>query len=612
MLRPRNAALLKLLGQVAMRRYRRSNNYRSSDFSKPASPSTSPSTYNPSWLGDFQDFYRAPKIHAPDYAHYRYVSKLEVLTAQDVPQEIYPNNLRVSEIERILSHQIISNPFETNSQDFSVPEIECPKFPDAPIDPRPLLLSAKKPNALASPPKPSPVEVKAADLNILGIRLRSINDKIMRGRQREHDELLKAKIAKWQIEVDHINELNRQADEKFHVELETNSHIILYDKALAFWRGQRDKLRFDFEAALQKRSLHQFEFVEAAERDKATIASLKKDVTQGFTDAIETSAIIALRNSRFQSEEARAKYDAESQILLIDYHLPNLTEVEIVEDTNFTSNGRPKAIPTRRLAELRDAALYGFVLGAAYDFANIFENLPVRGIAINGWLSRNDPATGKYRSDVTMSLFAQKAELLELSIEDCDPRIAFKALKGSVGSSPQDYTPIQPIFQLNDKDDRIVAGREVLSAINENENLGAMHWDDFEHLIREVFELEFATNGAKVNVTRASRDSGVDAIVFDPDPIRGGKIVIQAKRYVNTVDVSAVRDLFGTVQNEGANKGILITTSGFGPDSFEFAKGKPLTLMNGQNLLWLLEKHGRKFVIDLPSARKVLKERGWL
>jgi restriction endonuclease Mrr len=52
----------------------------------------------------------------------------------------------------------------------------------------------------------------------------------------------------------------------------------------------------------------------------------------------------------------------------------------------------------------------------------------------------------------------------------------------------------------------------------------------------------------------ASRDGGVDAIVFDPDPIRGGKIVIQAKRYTNTVSVSAVRDLFGTIHNEGLIK----------------------------------------------------------
>jgi restriction system protein len=118
-----------------------------------------------------------------------------------------------------------------------------------------------------------------------------------------------------------------------------------------------------------------------------------------------------------------------------------------------------------------------------------------------------------------------------------------------------------------------------------------------------LFEAEFAVSGGEVKVTQASADKGVDAIAFDPDPIRGGKIVIQAKRYTNTVGVSAVRDLYGTLMNEGANKGILVTTSDYGPDSYDFAKDKPITLLNGGNLLSLLEKHGTKAIIDIKAAK---------
>lgn len=103
------------------------------------------------------------------------------------------------------------------------------------------------------------------------------------------------------------------------------------------------------------------------------------------------------------------------------------------------------------------------------------------------------------------------------------------------------------------------------------------------------------------HLTQASSDGGVDAIAFDPDPIRGGKIVIQAKRYNNVVGVSAVRDLYGTVLNEGATKGILVTTSHYGRDSYAFAQDKPITLMNGSNLLSLLEKYGHKATIHLKD-----------
>jgi restriction system protein len=43
------------------------------------------------------------------------------------------------------------------------------------------------------------------------------------------------------------------------------------------------------------------------------------------------------------------------------------------------------------------------------------------------------------------------------------------------------------------------------------------------------------------------------------------------------------------MMNEGANKGILVTTSGYGPDAFDFVKDKPIELIDGSRLLYLLE-----------------------
>ena len=144
-----------------------------------------------------------------------------------------------------------------------------------------------------------------------------------------------------------------------------------------------------------------------------------------------------------------------------------------------------------------------------------------------------------------------------------------------------------------------------LSGLDDEENLAAMPWEDFEHLVRQLFEWEFGVNGIEVKVTRASRDRGVDAIMFDPDPLRGGKYVLQAKRYTRTVDVAAVRDLYGTIVNEGANRGILVTTSRYGPDAYDFAKNKPITLVDGPNLIAMLRRHGCNYRIDLEEARRL-------
>jgi len=56
------------------------------------------------------------------------------------------------------------------------------------------------------------------------------------------------------------------------------------------------------------------------------------------------------------------------------------------------------------------------------------------------------------------------------------------------------------------------------------------------------------------------------------------------------------------MQNEGASKGILVTTSGYGKASFEFAEGKPIELLSGSHLLYLLAEHaGVEAKIEMPE-----------
>lgn len=85
-------------------------------------------------------------------------------------------------------------------------------------------------------------------------------------------------------------------------------------------------------------------------------------------------------------------------------------------------------------------------------------------------------------------------------------------------------TAVAPVLQTSREDKRFVASREVGNQLDERFNLAAMDWEDFEHLIRELFEEEFKKDGGEVKITQASRDGGVDAVAFDPDPIRGGKL----------------------------------------------------------------------------------------
>lgn len=225
-------------------------------------------------------------------------------------------------------------------------------------------------------------------------------------------------------------------------------------------------------------------------------------------------------------------------------------------------------------------------------------------IAVNGWVDFFDRGNGQPKRAYCASLIAKKTDLLSIKLDTADPVTAFKSLRGANAGNTYETAPVMPSLRLETEDPRFVEPRETLEKMARGENLAAMDWETFEHLVRELFEKVFSSNGSEVKITRSSRDQGVDAVIFDPDPIKGGKIVIQAKRYTIPVGVSAVRDLYGTVMNEGANTGILVTTSHYGPDAYEFAQNKNIKLINGAQLLGLLEQAGYQFRIDLAEARE--------
>ncbi|MBD5631606.1 MAG: restriction endonuclease [Clostridia bacterium] len=307
------------------------------------------------------------------------------------------------------------------------------------------------------------------------------------------------------------------------------------------------------------------------------------------------------------------EYDNVGKILIIDLFLPVTDDIPNLKSVSYVKSKKEfkeTYYPDSYIKKKYDSVIYQIVLQTLnYIFFWDSAYALIDSVVINGKIDTIDKATGKCIEPYVLSVSVAKEKFEEINLAAVDPKAWFKSAKGISAASLANVTPIPPIVTLSREDKRFIEGYDVVDGLNDSVNLAAIDWQDFENLIREIFEKEFNTNGGEVKITQASRDGGVDAVAFDPDPIRGGKIVIQAKRYTNVVGVSAVRDLYGTVLNEGASKGILVTTSNFGNDAYNFAQGKPITLMNGANLLYLLEKHGYKARIDLKEAKDTLRDK---
>jgi restriction endonuclease Mrr len=63
--------------------------------------------------------------------------------------------------------------------------------------------------------------------------------------------------------------------------------------------------------------------------------------------------------------------------------------------------------------------------------------------------------------------------------------------------------------------------------------------------------------------TQASKDDGIDAVIFNNTPITVGLTVVQAKQYTASVGVQHVRELMGARDHKKAGSGGLIPTSSF-------------------------------------------------
>ena len=378
-------------------------------------------------------------------------------------------------------------------------------------------------------------------------------------------------------------------------------------------KAQNNRLKEDYDARVTEWQTKKTEYDTKRDEENAKIDRLYEKIKSGDSESVEwyiREALERLSLPFTYDKLIAVEYNPECKRVIVDYTFPTIDDIPKLKSLNFVkSRGEFKEsfYSESYIKKKYDNVIYQMVLQALNYVFNLETGGHVDTVAINGRINTIDKSTGKEIDPIVLSVSVDRESFKEVNLASVDPKAWFKSSKGVSAASLANVTPVAPLIQMSREDKRFIEGYEVMDNLDDSVNLASIDWQDFENLIREIFEKEFSSNGGEVKITQASRDGGVDAVAFDPDPIRGGKIVIQAKRYTNVVGVSAVRDLYGTVMNEGANKGILVTTSNYGNDAYQFVKDKPLTLINGAELLYLLQKHGYKARIDLKEAKELSK-----
>ncbi|MEH0421703.1 restriction endonuclease [Streptomyces sp. B21-083] len=326
-------------------------------------------------------------------------------------------------------------------------------------------------------------------------------------------------------------------------------------------------------------------------RHNAGIGAISEGVRRQDPDSVIEYFSAALYASSAWPEgfprQVAAAYDPAGRQLVLDWELPAYSIVPEAKAVRYMS-GVDQDKETPRPAGQR-RALYSEVLAQCmllvlHELFSADELGALESVALNGFVDGHDPTTGRPGQIFLATVMASRSSFRDLHLAQVDASSCLtEALRGQLSARPDQLVAVRPSRRPQDVGNRVVA-----HGSDEEPDLFTMDPIVFENLVAGLFR----AMGMQAVTTQRSNDGGVDVDALDPTPIRGGKIVVQVKRYRNTVPPTAVRVLYGTVQDAGANKGVLVTTSGFGPGSHTFANGKPLELISGPELVDLLHRHG--------------------
>ena len=198
-------------------------------------------------------------------------------------------------------------------------------------------------------------------------------------------------------------------------------------------------------------------------------------------------------------------YNVETKTIVVEYRLPKEELMPTVRSVTYVQARdelKQGLIPKREQEQLYENMLHQLAIRTMRELYTTDTVEAFEAIVFNGChRKRQSSQLDSLAVHCIMSVQARRDEFLALNLESIDPRACYRALKGVSAAKLATLTPIRPILQMDTGDSRFVESRDVAQDLSGDSNLATMGWEDFEHLVREIFEKEFVSEGGEVRVT---------------------------------------------------------------------------------------------------------------
>lgn len=295
-----------------------------------------------------------------------------------------------------------------------------------------------------------------------------------------------------------------------------------------------------------------------------------------------------LNKSKYTFEFNRAidtGYCKLNKILVIDYLLPKKDIISKVLSYEY----KPKLDEIREvhrkqkdINSIYNDVIYSIVLRSIDEVFKSDKYSTIESIVFNGYIEDIDLATGQDIKPYIISTMIDKNSFRNMDITRVDKMKCLKeCMQGRINiNSNLEFKSIIPIYKYDYFNKSVISSDSI--------NLLKVDPYELETLVCTLFR----NMGYEVEETTRSHDGGIDCSLYHKDPIVGGKVIGQVKRYKGNIDIPKLREFESVLRNSDAMKGIFISTSNFSPQCKQFAGDNNITLINGSSLVKYFNDYG--------------------
>lgn len=278
-------------------------------------------------------------------------------------------------------------------------------------------------------------------------------------------------------------------------------------------------------------------------------------------------------------------YCKNSKKLVIDYLLPDRKIVPGTiryEYKKTIDSIKPIQINEKDKNNIYNQTIYSVALNVIKNIfdKDIYNNIDT--VVFNGYINDIDLATGQDISPYIISAMVDKNTFNSIDMNRIDKFTCLKeTMQGRIDINSKlclnSITPICKCDYLN-------------KSVENNDSINLLDVDPF--ILEDLVSTLFRNMGYDVLQTNKTNDGGIDCILNHDDPIVGGKVIAQVKRYKNNIDIPKLREFESVLRNSDAMKGIFISTSNFSSNCEKFASDNNISLINGNLLVDYFNQYG--------------------